>query len=70
MAKEKTTPPQGDAKPEAPATTAYTALTPIECDGVRYEPGETLEIDETTAAPLVAVRAIAAVPAAPAEETD
>ena len=42
------------------ATKSYTALTPIEHDGQRYEEGAVLALSEEHASPLLAVNAVEA----------
>lgn len=41
--------------------TTYVVLSPVHHDGVLYVPGETMELDEATAAPLLGIESIAAV---------
>lgn len=36
----------------------YKVLTPVEHNGKRFEPGKTVELDDDTAAPLLAVAAV------------
>lgn len=45
---------------QAPKAKPYRALTPIEHDGKRFEIDKTLRLDDEAAAPLLAVKAIAA----------
>lgn len=42
-------------------TTTYVVLRPVSHDRTKYLPGETIELDEPTAAPLLGVESIAAV---------
>ncbi len=44
------------------AKKTYQALTPIDCDGERYEIGEPIELEDKQAQPLLAVSAIEAPP--------
>jgi hypothetical protein len=52
MAKKKA------ATGEGSSAKTYEVVTPVHWDHERYEPGETIELEEHDAAPLLAVKAI------------
>lgn len=57
MATAKTTPTK---KAEAAEKKPYTALVPIAHDGEDYAPGDPIELTDTEATPLLAVKAVEA----------
>ncbi len=66
MAKETNTARETKAQtPNDSDLRALTAVFPIEHDGVRYEPGQTLVVGERDAAALIAVGAALAVESSP-----